>query len=142
MSVMNEFHAALSQLITLNQKHRADILAMDPGIMTGMSKTAWAREFCTVHCSIGRRTGKTEFIQRVATKDSVIVLSSALHRQSFNDATQRREFLTPEMLRGYESLNVDLVFVDEPRLVFNKLPRESLYWAFRGSDATFVLLGE
>ena len=100
-----------------------------------------AREFSTLHIDIGRRTGKTRYINKVASNDDLCVV--IISRRSASILYKDCHLMTRSDLKkciANESCPVKtMIFVDEPALFGNL---DIVYEAFdKNFDETFILLG-
>lgn len=139
MNQYERFHAAIEELIALNQSRRS--LGVDAKTM---HPEMFAAEFCTVRADIGRRAGKSEFIRKNMTAPSTALVVAEDQWKSMLYPGVPNVYAARELLmqdRGH--YNASTVFVDEPSIVFRNMPESTLYRVFtdHGRAPTFVLLG-
>ena len=105
-----------------------------------MGAQNFAREFCTIHINIGRRTGKTEYIKRNATKTDVVVVASRQMREIYSGVNVPVVSVDGIVDWSKGRRAVSTIYIDEPELMhkFVGIIYESL---FRNANQTFVLLG-
>lgn len=124
-----------------------------------LGPSAYAREHQTIHCNMGRRTGKTSYILEHATSSDLIVVHSESRRRDINSEirarvqvirseeliTMQRQVICCEACkRPYENVRVyDNIWVDEPELCFREVNLTRLYNVLAyNPEQTFILLGE
>lgn len=131
----------LDSLIAANETLRA---ALPPDLRGLYSAKDWARHHCTVQLDIGRRCGKTQYIQERADRSSLVVVPSRAMGSALHPGRKYPTVAAGDLRRWMRDRPKPMrVFIDEPRYVFERLPAESLYelLADASSDQTFVLLG-
>lgn len=133
----DQYHEMIDELIYLNLAHRAEFAEYKPMVPPAV----WAREFCTVRCNIGRRTGKSEYIKaRAREGDLIIAPNLQMRRHLFPNMVCDVE--TPSTLNGKKFKRFDTVFVDEPSLVFLVMSPSDLFALLaHDGEQTFVMLG-
>lgn len=133
-----DHHLAVNKLRDLNLKNR---LAM-ANHRSGMPREAWAREFCTVRCDIGRRTGKSDYILRCAKPgDLILVATMQLRHTVFNHAPCA-VLTAGQIALDRQCEHYNDIYVDEPSLVFDRLSPHTMYSCLaHGGEQTFLLLG-
>jgi hypothetical protein len=138
ISPESEFHEVIDLLISLNLTLR------DEDTRHALPLVQWLKECCTVHCNIGRRSGKTNYIKSRATiNDIVIVHNHQMKKYLLNETFRvfepnelRRKDMAWDMFSG-------IVFVDEPALVFKEIGRDLLYEILSVKHPKlFLMLGE
>lgn len=145
IEVKDKFVATIDNLLILNKEFRQVI---NPATRQIASPAEYAFEFCTVACDVGRRIGKSHYIQQHADDTSLVVVATERHRL----LVEARGFdvLTAEQVEADDFDDKVLgkkiyktIFVDEPSLVFKKIDRHDFYFklARSGEDQTFILLG-
>lgn len=140
-----DFNKAVDVLLELNRVNRQKFTTQRPVY----SPCQWTSEFCTVHCNIGRGSGKTTFIKdRVHSEktDLVVVASEAL-RETYKRDFTKATLVTPNTLSRLDGpglMKFNNIFVDEPELVFTRMDRGMFYYvlSYANMDQTFLLLGE
>jgi hypothetical protein len=111
------------------------------------------RHHCTVHLNIGRITGKTEAIKRLAKRgDVVLVTNEGVRKHLLRNIPPGSEIyavdiFTPQKFSKYTGLGREYprtVWIDEPSLVFADVNRYEMYKLLSSDDfnQTFVMLGE
>lgn len=137
MLTHKQFHSLLDDLIVLNLLNRSRVV----GCKEILSPTSWAREFCTISCDIGRRTGKSEYIKTRANKGDLLVVATPQVRHCVFP-TMLCTIATPELVKNLQQTKFNTIFVDEPSLVFRLLERETLYkYLAHDGEQTFIMLG-
>lgn len=141
---MNRFQGLVVQLIDENRLHRAEMLNNHPGLIQEMGMVAFGSDFCTVRADIGRRSGKSEFITRMAQQipNSKIVVANLVVKRMIFHRDPRCLVPNDLLLQDNDKFSAKVVFVDEPSAVFYEMPVSTLYRVFQNDgDTTFVLLG-
>ena len=137
---MDSYHSIIDQLVALNMEHRKRHFAQREHI----SPEAWAREFATVRCDIGRRSGKSGYIKLRAKELDLIVAPNMIIAQHVF-ARAPCDVITPTnvmKLAPGRARQYKTIFIDEPALVFHAVPAEELYFKLSNDDGqTFILLG-
>lgn len=120
------------------------------------SATAFAMEACTVHINVGRRTGKSTYINKVVKPKDLIIVHDFVTkdmlldlRKSIGNADEFYQVITAHTLKGMdrkyfiETQFPDTIYIDEPELVSRVIPVAEIYdrLTTRDRDQTFVLLG-
>ena len=143
--MQNNFHQLVDDLVRINKETRHNLknLVMD------ITMTQYATEVATVHCNIGRRTGKTSYIiSRAKPTDLVIVHNDmvirSMYPSSINVLTSSSVYSFMDQLRGKRvRIYPSTIYIDEPRLCSSYKPLFEIYSLLAKSpDQTFVLLGE
>lgn len=141
---LNPFQLAVEALIKAKESRQKELLKfLDK---ESFSPVAWARDFNTIHCSIGRRSGKTSYIKHKATEHDLIVVESAPIAQMLKQEYDMKD-LNIKVISGIKKGNqkYKTIFVDEPKLVFGNGEKslEEFYVATaHGYDQLFIFLGE
>lgn len=133
-----EAHVLYDSLIALNKSHRAE-RAEELNIL---GLVWWAKECATVHCNIGRNTGKSSYIcSRATERDLVIVKAKSLTVLYKQCAAM---VITPEECQEKTyGRTFSTVWIDEPAKVFTRVSIERIYACCAHNEKqTFVLLGE
>ena len=120
-----------------------------------MSPTEYAFQFCTVHLNVGRGSGKSSVITRLAQVDDVIIAHNYQAAESFKrgKVSTPATILAASYLDGPRWLSHEedrrarsarRIFIDEPRLVDRAASLERIYSLLVNQqiDQTFILLGE
>lgn len=99
----------------------------------------YAKNHCTVQCSAGIKTGKSNYIIQHANKEDLIIVASenAKYKQYTGPATQ---VVAAKLYHLYKNTYYT-IWVDEPSLVFSFIESSEIYKFAHGSQ-TFVLLGD
>jgi hypothetical protein len=103
----------------------------------------FALTFQTVAINPGRRTGKTEFIQRCLQSDANAIAVVPLSSWRSQVYRYRRNVFTPNELSNLRGRRLSRVFIDEPSAVFKAMSWHKVHdalWTTRPS--LYVLLGE
>lgn len=149
---MKSFEQIVDDAIAFSKQNRMLYKEHFGSIQETMHAAAFAREFCTVHLDMGRRTGKTTYIKQHAGPDDVTIVMTA--------ETRRREFVSVwgEVFAAHEVADdrfwmsrrgkslgspSNIVYIDEPELVQRRCSLDRIYQTFATGafDQTFVLLG-
>ncbi len=137
---MKLFHQTIDTLIELNKQHRKTV---SDDIKYSLSLPDYTKEYGTVKCDIGRRTGKTEYINRNADEHSLVVVvnkeQKQLYRQDeFEVLTARQVINKGDDLKEYLT-----IYIDEPTFVFKQASEDDLYDVLCTAPdrQTFVQLG-
>lgn len=145
MNFVDRFHIIITELMKMNLESRGRITS---NIMTLPMFPMFAYEYCTIKVHIGRRTGKTEYIRRYATKhDAVIVAQEQQKKTLFPNGIKAALFSAGELKSEFEAGDRDFskyfnIFLDEPSYIFQTLDINTLYQKFTKSDTqTFIWLG-
>ncbi|MGO1069225.1 hypothetical protein [Lysobacter sp. CA199] len=131
----------LDFLTVANETFRA---SLQPHVRGLYHPKDWARHHCTVQLDIGRRCGKTRYIQERADRSSLVVVPNRAMASALHPGRKYPTVAAGDLRRWMRDRPKPArVFIDEPRYVFERLPAESLYelLADASIDQTFVLLG-
>jgi hypothetical protein len=147
---MNEqaFSQIVDTAVGFSVQNRRQYFEHFKQIRAGMHPAAFAREFCTVHIDLGRRTGKTTYIkQRAEPGDVIITMTADALRRDFSqidvDCYAAWMIAAERFQQSYRGKAPRLIFIDEPELVQHYCKLETIYNLFAGDtpDQTFILLG-
>lgn len=138
----NRYYATLDALVLLNREYRGSRMHL----VKDYSLEAWAREHCTISCDIGRRTGKTGYINRRAEPYDLIITPNLETKNRLFHWAIARVLTFTELLDLWnnqgEILKFNTIFVDEPSGLFSILPLGHFYSLLTYSHhQTFILLG-
>lgn len=146
---MQTFKQIVDAAITLSEETRKLNEEHFDSIRQTMHPAAFAREFCTVHIDLGRRTGKTTYIQEhEALGDVIVTPTFAMKKYGLENTLA--ECFTASQIKDEKFLmsrrgkpTGRYVFIDEPELVTRICPLDRIYTAFATGalDQTFILLG-
>lgn len=109
-----------------------------------MSDVQFVKELCTINCNVGRRVGKSTYIDRRAgINDLVIVPGHSAKRSGLATVMTASEVSRLfDTYRGRTQPKYVNIYVDEPRLCEQYLSREHMYNILVCSKLqTFILLG-
>jgi hypothetical protein len=164
----NEVSDAIDNLIKLNMKIRKNL---DPDIRMNISAGSFAVDFCTVRFNIGRRVGKTRYIEEHADDHSLTIVANHHIRRNLRNTkgmiftaheidsgglhiqNQTRYLDGDSKFSGVDHYKSDgkifeftRVYVDEPSFVFkDKNHMLDIYHIIcrlnRNTTPTFILLG-
>ena len=122
----DKFANIILSMIDMNLENQ---LNLDPKIRASMPKEHYAEQFATVRFDIGRRTGKSRFVQEYLKNAdggamSVVHCPEMLHTYKNID-----HGYLPHSVKNfiYGKLKYRFIFVDEPKLVFEKITEYDLY---------------
>ena len=131
----------IDDLIEFNLNHREKY----QGHKLCCSPVAYAMEFCTIRCDVGRQVGKTKYIKdRAGDGDLVIVANENMKHLFMNDMCGHPMVMTPRDIHHGPSNDIRFsrIFIDEPRMVFKHISQDELYTILcHGGEQTFILLG-
>ncbi len=135
------FHKVIDELIELNLLHRKEFEKE----LRLFSPIEFFREFGTIHCDIGRRTGKTEYIKKRAKKhDLVIVRTYRMTKELYGDIKDKTNISSAEQAIDYSrGKRFERIFIDEPGMMGKEMI-DSFYKYIGHSDykdQIFILLG-
>ena len=129
------FYDVIKILILLNKKRR---VLIDKNLF---SFSAYAQEYCTVKCDIGRQIGKSTYIKTYADHKSLVVVWSKRMKQNFSN----RNFdvvCSHDLVAGKKFPEYKTIYVDEPRFVFNNISISKFYDLLSKSyNQTYIWLG-
>jgi hypothetical protein len=129
MKIELEFEDIVDGMIKLNKKNR-EIFG---NYKHFYSPYEYATNFCEIHCSFGRATGKTQYISTHVKEKDIVFTSTGKVKVDI-------ENLFPICKGG----DIENVYIDEPELVFKYVPKKLLYESILkdGKEHTFILLGK
>ena len=133
------FRSAVDSLRTANELLREGV------DRDHFSPVQWAREMCSIHCSSGRRIGKTAYITERAEKGDLIITSYMHLCDALKPRTKAEITYAPCLsLLAKDFKEYNTIFIDEPAQVFKQISKEALYklLVVPGKEQTFILLGE
>lgn len=116
-----------------------------------MSNQLWLRDMSTVSLTVPRQVGKTSYINKRATCADLVIVHNHLMKSMYKES--RATVVTVQELmngfnRGRSQRGFNRVYVDEPRMVFDRrFSLDELYSVFSGECGSslcanmFVLLG-
>lgn len=145
------FRDAIDSLISISIENRKSIENLDQ-LNDSIYPSIFAREFKTVHCNIGRRTGKSRYIaERASPSDIIICHNEIIKRELYSNSKAQvitAGFLRDKLLSKTWIPNRKDIYVDEPFLCIGVLSpysiNEWLYDMFNDKNdnlQTFILLG-
>lgn len=138
----NKFNRLVDSLISYNKDLRDSLPHTH---YTALSNVSFTREFCTIRCNVGRRVGKSSYIERRAgINDLVIVPNQNLKKSGLATIITASEVKRiPKTYRGRIRPKYVNIYVDEPRMCADYLSIEEMYDILVCSKLqTFILLGE
>ncbi len=155
MSITIPMSFLIDSATTMNYNHRE----INQNIKPTLPKLRWLKDFCTVHINLGRRTGKTNYIQsKVNDKHTLIMVCDYDSKKEYEEKLtgsvtniftlfdKNPHFSTNNNIFKDIDLNdIYYVYVDEPKLVFgHQRDLEDFYIMFSQckSEPTFIMLGE
>jgi hypothetical protein len=128
-----EFHKCIDKLIEINKARRKEFSDLEQNAGT----YAYISEICTVHVDIGRRSGKTAYINSRATDNDLVICP----RSSFltlykikNQIVANTDIFEDAIL----TVKYDIIYIDEPALHKDI----TKYYKHGTANSTFVLLGK
>ena len=138
----NRYYTTLDTLVLLNREYRDSRMHL----ANAYSLEAWAQEHCTISCDIGRRTGKTGYINRRAESGDLIITSNLETKNRLFYWATAKVLTFTELLDLWnnqrEILKFSTIFVDEPKGLFSILSLGNFYSLLTHSrNQTFILLG-
>jgi hypothetical protein len=145
--VQKQFGVLMDQLVQLNIKQRENY----SGLADGFSHLDWARDWCTIHCDMGRRSGKTSWVKHTAKKGDLIVtpiwdLAERQYPDWLDNRKGNKDHPTVTTARCLKTdskgKEFNTIFVEEPYLVFHDMSVEEFYQLLATrKDQTFIMLG-
>lgn len=142
MNTFDRFPRLLDALIELNRTHRHEVAGS--GVRQQFGSMAFAAQFCTVTCDIGRGVGKTEYIKSHANEGCLVVVPNDDMAKALYGRNTPFTVCSARQLQGVAAeKRFHTIFVDDPAYVFLAIDRTKFYsWlVVDGMEQTFVLLG-
>jgi len=141
----NDFDSIVDRLISLNKELRKRIKHVRDEITT----IAYRKQFCTVKCNIGRRSGKSFYIKERAGKNDIIIcMGSQRHCYVGTEAAVMdiNQFKNLYCCAGscLFAVFVKNIFVDEPSFSIGRDMKRfyEVVSRYFDDDITIVMLGE
>lgn len=167
-SQYEEFKHVLDRLLILSRYNRKSMI--ENGYYKEIPPYQFAKEFKTVKCNVGRRSGKSRYINERATPNDIIICHNEIVKRELY-STSNATVITSSLLKNKIEilwnrdkmkdqwiidkmgialfLNKEIIYVDEPSLCARDLKpytvNEWLYGTFDDKNdmcQTFVLLGD
>ena len=103
----------------------------------------YLQEMCTIHVDFGRATGKTEYIVDHANIHDLIVVATSAMKKLMERRSPIASIMTCQEVLLRVGTNFEIIYIDEPHLVFRSENTLLLYNALSNSSIkqTFILLG-
>ena len=133
---MSEIIEIMEMMIELNLMNR---LRCGQIAATKLPPDLWSKEFCTVHCNVGRCSGKTSFIKQAAKIGDLIVVQYVENKTHFINSSAK--VISANEVTG-ETESYNFIYVDEPGEVFKIIDRDVFYKYLSDGTQTFVFIGE
>jgi len=139
----SNFDKAVDLLIKENKQNRDK----NKKNVKGISDVLYLISLCTVHCNIGRGTGKTNYIGTHATTDDIIVVPNFYLKKPFlkkHGQHMENNIFAINQLEKIRGLAFSNVYVDEPALCFKNYDKVEFYRdiARSGGEHTIIMFGE
>lgn len=128
----DEFQSCVDMLVELNKKRRESFYDLE----CSMATHAFIKEFCCVHVNIGRRSGKTEYINKRATDDDLVIAPLVRMGLLYKG---KNFYIENDKENSFKGRIFRNIYIDEPKL--NQYGIEH-YLKFGNTKSTFILLGE
>lgn len=137
-----KFTESIDNLLKLNKsnrlKYKTETCNIDP--------IYYALEFCTVKCDIGRRVGKTKYIQQNAKKGDLVVVANERIKTLYKRVKFEFDVLTIDYIIKSRSREFQFknIYIDEPIMVFrNRQSLDEFYIIMVQPkiEQTFIFLG-
>lgn len=139
--IVNNFENIVNEMIKENLRLRKRY----EDVKGNISLISYAIDLCTVNVDLGRRCGKTTYINKHATKQDLVVVSHRIQYPKPEWSNTNVCLLENVMTHSFRGRTFDNIYVDNSRLVFEN--NRSRVFDFynelirQPKELTFILFG-
>lgn len=139
-----KFYTLVDYMVSFNKEMRSTLSA---SAAENLSIPMFVKEFCTIHCNIGRRSGKTQYIIDRAKSDDLIIVHNETIARVYKNSGADINIMTAssvsrieEVFRGYYIPKFNNIYIDEPRLCNEYVTTHYIYKTLVHSTKQTVLM--
>lgn len=139
-----KFYTLVDYMVSFNKEMRN---TLPVSTAENLSIPMFVREFCTIHCNIGRRSGKTQYIIDRARSDDLIIVHNEMIASMYKKFGVNTNIMTAssvsrleEVFRGYYIPKFNNIYIDEPRLCAEYVSMHYIYKSLIHSTKQTVLM--